>query len=99
MSNIDLSTVGSNPDCPKGLMISAYSFVDKWLPRIKLSRGSGSNPKDYWHVGRVMFGYERPADCPKGLDWWYWTGEKWDWHTPKQYKTPQEAYDDVKDKI
>lgn len=97
--NENTINISIDTSCPKGLHIKEYEF-DKSRTltiRYRLSRRGGDN---YWYVCKFMSSRDRPPHIPPSCDVWYWTDEdKWDWHTPKQYKTPQEAYDDVKDKI
>ena len=87
-----------NNSCPIGLHVVKYQFDDNCLYNISMCSGSLPD-RAYWYVHKRMFEDERPLECPSVLKDWYWTELGWHWNTPKQYATPQEAYDDVKDRI
>ena len=63
----------------------------------------------YWYVRRPLFTMDAPAigwsreqimDLKyRGFETAYWGGETWQYHTPKQFATPEEAWQEWNDKI
>jgi len=86
-------------NCPNGLHVTELEFDKSFLLTVRYCQ-SHAGGNSYWYVCKYMSPFDRPFHVPRSCDIWYWTAEGgWDWQKPKQYGSPQEAYDDVKDKI
>ncbi len=48
----------------------------------------------YWYLKTPLFKSDRLFGHLKdaGFTVLYWNGERWDYHTPKQFPTPEEAF-------